>query len=342
MNKEYSQLLDVLLDGHSLTEQQAYQLMHKLAEGELPSALAGALLAGLRAKGETADEIRGFATAMRELAVHPQIPAGKPTVDTVGTGGDGSGSLNLSTGTGLLAAAVGSRVVKHGNRSVSSRSGSADMLECLGMPLPLREKEAVDCLNATGFTFLFAPAYHPAMKAVVPIRGALSVRTVFNILGPLTNPAAPPFQLIGAYSKEAARLMADTLAGMPLERAFVVHGEPGWDEATPAGDFCLFDVRPGVVSETTRSPEDYGLQRCRPDDLEGGDAEHNAKELIRVFSGADKGAHRDALLMGASLVLEVQGEAQDPVDGVAQAAAAIDDGRATAFLDKMREHFQSG
>lgn len=342
MNKEYSELLDSLLDGHSLTEQQAYKLMHKLAEGELPSALAGALLAGLRAKGETADEIRGFATAMRELAVHPQIPAGAPTVDTVGTGGDGSGSLNLSTGTGLLAAAAGSRVVKHGNRSVSSRSGSADMLECLGMPLPLREKEAVDCLNATSFTFLFAPAYHPAMKAVVPIRGALSVRTVFNILGPLTNPAAPPFQLIGAYSKKAASLMADTLAGMPLERAFVVHGEPGWDEATPAGDFCLFDVRPGVVTETTRSPEDYGLQRCRPHDLEGGDAEHNAKELIRVFSGEDKGAHRDALLMGVSLVLEVQGEVQDPVEGVAQAAAAIDDGRATAFLEKMREHFRSG
>lgn len=341
MSKEYSHLLDSLLDGHSLSEQQAYDLMHTLAEGGLPSALAGALLAGLRAKGETADEIRGFATAMRELALHPEIPDGAPTVDTVGTGGDGSGSLNLSTGTGLLAAACGSRVVKHGNRSVSSRSGSADMLECLGMPLPLREKAAVDCLAATNFTFLFAPAYHPAMKAVVPIRGALSVRTVFNVLGPLTNPAAPPFQLIGAYSKDAAKLMADTLAGMPLRRAFVVHGEPGWDEATPAGDFWLYDVRPGVVVETRRSPEDYGLKRCRPEDLEGGDAEHNAKELIRVFTGHDKGAHRDALLMGTSLVLEVQGVVKDAVDGVAQAAAAIDDGRAEALLHELREHFQS-
>lgn len=341
MDKEYSQLLDRLLDGHDLAEQQAYALMHALADGVLPEALAGALLAGLRAKGETADEIRGFATAMRELARHPAIPDGSPTVDTVGTGGDGSGSLNLSTGTGLLAAAAGSRVVKHGNRSVSSRSGSADVLECLGMPLPLDEKAAVDCLAATNFTFLFAPAYHPAMKAVVPIRGALSVRTVFNVLGPLTNPAAPPFQLIGAYSKEAARLMADTLAGMPLERAFVVHGEPGWDEATPAGDFWLYDVRPGEVIETTRSPEDYGLRRCRPEDLRGGDAEHNAKELIRVFTGEDRGAHRDALLMGASLVLEVQGVAQDPLDGVSQAAATIDDGRAATLLEKMREHFGS-
>ncbi|MBT8103350.1 MAG: anthranilate phosphoribosyltransferase, partial [Gammaproteobacteria bacterium] len=320
MSKEYSRLLDRLLDGHALSEREAYDLMHKLAEGELPPAMAGALLAGLRAKGETADEIRGFATAMRELALHPEIPDGAPTVDTVGTGGDGSGSLNLSTGTGLLAAAAGSRVVKHGNRSISSRSGSADLLECLGMPLPLKEQEAVDCLNATNFTFLFAPAYHPAMKAVMPIRGALSVRTVFNVLGPLTNPAAPPFQLIGAYSKDAARLMADTLAGMPLERAFVVHGEPGWDEATPAGDFWLYDVRPGVVTESKRSPADYGLQRCSPEELRGGDAEHNAAELIRVFKGEDKGAHRDALLMGTSLVLEVQGAAENAVDGVSKAA----------------------
>lgn len=340
MSAHYSELLNGLLNGDSLSEQQAHALMYALAAGELPDALAGALLAGLRAKGETADEIRGFATAMRELAVHPDIPDGAPTVDTVGTGGDGSGSLNLSSGTGLLAAAAGSRVVKHGNRSVSSRSGSADMLECLGMPLPLKEQAAVACLEATGFTFLFAPAYHPAMKAVVPIRGALSVRTVFNILGPLTNPAAPPFQLIGAYSKEAAALMAATLAGMPLERAFVVHGEPGWDEATPAGDFHLFDVRPGRVAESIRTPEDYGIERCEPEQLAGGDAEHNAKELARVFSGEDRGAHRDALLMGTSLVLEVQGEAKDARDGVAQAAAAIDDGRAQALLDKLRAHFE--
>jgi anthranilate phosphoribosyltransferase len=340
MSKQYSKLLDRLLDGGSLAEAQAYELMYKLAEGELPAALAGALLAGLRAKGETADEIRGFATAMRELAVHPEIPEGAPTVDTVGTGGDGSGSLNLSTGTGLLASACGSRVVKHGNRSVSSRSGSADMLECLGMPLPLHEAEAVDCLQATNFTFLFAPAYHPAMKAVVPIRGALSVRTVFNVLGPLTNPAAPPYQLIGAYSKEAAKLMADTLSGMPLERAFVVHGEPGWDEATPAGDFVLYDVRPGSVVEETRTPGDYGLDVCSPEALAGGDAEHNARELIRVFTGEDKGAHRDALLMGTSLVLEVQGVAKGPVDGMAQAVAAIDDGRAESFLAELKAHFR--
>ncbi|MDJ0711256.1 MAG: anthranilate phosphoribosyltransferase [Woeseiaceae bacterium] len=334
-----SALLDSLLNGNDLDEHQSYELMRQFAAGDLDPAFAGALLAGLRAKGETAEEIRGFARAMREVAVHPEIPDGAPTVDTVGTGGDGSGSLNLSTGTGLLAAACGARVVKHGNRSVSSKSGSADMLECLGMPLPLHEKEAVDCLQATSFTFLFAPAYHPAMKSVMPVRGAMGVRTVFNILGPLTNPASTPYQLIGAFSRDMAKLMAEALAGLDIERAFVVHGEPGWDEATPAGEFVLYDVRPGKVTESTRTPEDYGLKRCQPGDLAGGDAEHNARELVRVFTGDDTGPHRDALLLGTSLVLEVQGLANDAQDGVAQAAAAIDDGCAAAFLDNLKAHF---
>ena len=339
MSADFSKRLDALLDGNDLAESEAYEFMQALAAGDMDPALAGAFLAGLRAKGETAAEIRGFATAMRELAVRPEIPDGAPTVDTVGTGGDGSGSLNLSTGTGLLAAAAGARVVKHGNRSISSQSGSADLLECLGMPLPLHEEEALACLEATGFTFLFAPAYHPAMKAVVPVRGALGVRTVFNMLGPLTNPAAPPYQLIGAWSKDAAQLMAETLAGMPIERAFVVHGDPGWDEATPAGDFILHDVKPGSVETTMRSPDDYGVPRCSPVHLAGGDAAHNARELRRVFDGEDKGPHRDALLMGTSLVLEVQGMASDAAHGVELAAAAIDNGSAAALLQKLREHF---
>jgi len=209
---EGSRLLERVLEGRHLTEPEAHGLMHALAEDAYPQALAGALLAGLRAKGETAEEIRGFAAAMRELARDPGIPPGAPTVDTVGTGGDGSGSLNLSTGTGLLAAACGARVVKHGNRSVSSRCGSADVLETLGLGLPLDEATAVACLEATGFTFLFAPYYHPAMKAIAPIRAAMGVRTVFNLLGPLANPAAPPYHLIGAFSEEAAKLMAATLA----------------------------------------------------------------------------------------------------------------------------------
>ena len=334
-----SQLLERILNGESLAEAEAATLMHELAAGEMEPALAGALLAGLRAKGETADEIRGFALAMRELALHPAIPEGSPTVDTVGTGGDGSGSLNLSTATGLLAAACGARVVKHGNRSISSKSGSADMLEQLGMPLPLDEQAVIACLEATNFTFLFAPAYHPAMKAIMPVRNSLGVRTVFNVLGPLTNPASPPFQLIGAFSRDAARLMADTLAGMPLERAFVVHGEPGWDEATPVGEFLLYDARSGSVEESVRTPEQYGLDRCSAEALAGGDAGHNARELRRVFDNEDKGPHRDALLMGTSLVLEVLGMAKNAKDGVDIAGAAIDSGAAKKLLDELNAHF---
>jgi anthranilate phosphoribosyltransferase len=336
-----SKLLEQILDGKHLTEEQAFSLMHDLAGGEMEPALAGALLAGLRAKGENADEIRGFALAMRELAVHPAIPDGSPTVDTVGTGGDGSGSLNLSTAAGLLAAACGARIVKHGNRSISSKSGSADLLEQLGMPLPLVGQAVSDCLEAINFTFLFAPAFHPAMKAIMPVRNALGVRTVFNVLGPLTNPAAPPFQLIGAFSKAAAGLMAETLAGMPIERAFVVHGEPGWDEATPAGEFVLYDVRGASVKETVRSPEQYGLSRCKPDELAGGDAKHNAGELRRVFENGEKGPHRDALLMGTSLVLEVGGMAQGAKEGVDMAAKAIDNGAASELLADLRAHFDA-
>ena len=339
MSTAFAPLLDRLLNGESLSEAEASSLMQAMASGELSPAQGGAFLAGLRAKGETAGEIRGFARAMRELAIKPDLPEGSPTVDTVGTGGDGSGSLNLSTGTGLLAAACGVRVVKHGNRSISSKSGSADMLEVLGMPMPLERDAAMRALEALGFTFLFAPAYHPAMKEIMPVRAALGVRTVFNLLGPLTNPAAPPFQLIGAFSPDAAKLMADTLAGMPIERAFVVHGEPGWDEASPAGDFLLYDVRPGKVDERRRTPEDYGLTRCAPRELAGGDAAHNAAELERVFGGEDRGAHRDALLMGTSLVLEVMGEVDAPKAGVARAAEAIDSGAARGFIDRLRAWF---
>ncbi len=335
---EGSRLLDRVLNGDHLAEEEARGLMHALAEDAYPQALAGALLAGLRAKGEVAEEIRGFAAAMRDLARTPDIPEGVPTVDTVGTGGDGSGSLNLSTGTGLLAAACGARVVKHGNRSVSSRCGSADVLEALGLSLPLDEAAAVACLEATGFTFLFAPYYHPAMKAIAPIRGAMGVRTVFNLLGPLANPAAPPYQLIGAFSEEAAKLMAATLAGMDIERAFVVHGEPGWDEATPVGEFLLLDVTPGRIVESRRDPGQYGLPRCSPADLAGGDATTNAAAIRDVFAGADRGPHRDALLMGASLVLEVTGSAPGPGEGVEIAAAAIDEGRAEQVLAGLAGH----
>ena len=327
--------LEQLLNGKPLDEDEAGELMRALTGGDMPAPLAGAFLAALRSKGVTADELRGFARAMRSLARRPAIPQGARAIDIVGTGGDASGSFNLSTGAALLTAACGVDVVKHGNRSVSSKSGSADVLEQLGLKLPLDEAAAGACLAATRFTFLFAPHYHPAMKAVGPIRQAMGVRTVFNILGPLTNPAAPLFQLTGAFNLPTAQLMADALAGLPIERAFVVHGAEGWDEPTPLGPFTVLDVRPGSVKAEIRSPSDYGLDLCGATDLAGGDAASDARALRAVLTGADRGAHRDALLLGTALALEVVGRVTSPRDGVALARQAIDNGAARRTLDAL-------
>lgn len=327
--------LERLLGGEHLAEKEASDLLVGLTDGAMPQAMAGAVLAALRAKGETADEVRGFSTAMRSLARRPALPNGRKSVDVVGTGGDGSHSLNLSTGAALLAAACGLPVVKHGNRSVSSRCGSADVLEALGVPMQLDEQAAGTCYERTGFTFLFAPYYHPAMAAVAPVRRALGVRTVFNLLGPLTNPASPPYGVLGAFSTHAAELLADALAGLPIERAFVVHGACGWDEATPVGPFLLLDVRPGRVTRTVRDPAHLGIPRCRPGDLAGADAGENARRLEAVFDG-ERGPHRDALVLGAALALEVAGEAT-PAEGVARAARALDEGAGKRLLGALRE-----
>jgi anthranilate phosphoribosyltransferase len=324
--------LEALLARQHLPEARAAALLVQLTQPDTHPAMAGAVLAALRAKGEVAAELRGFANAMRSLALRPQIPPELRAIDIVGTGGDASGSLSISTGTALLTAACGLPVVKHGNRSISSKCGSGDVLEALGVRIPMDEATAGRCLAATDFTFLFAPYYHPAMKAVAQARAALGVRTIFNILGPLTNPAAPPLYVIGAYSPEVARLMAEALSGMPIERAFVVHGSHGWDEPTPVGPFMLFDVHPGHVEEQMRDPADFGLARCRNEDLAGGDAQHNAQALRAVLQGEDRGPHRDCLLLGAALALEVAGRTRAPRDGIEVAASAIDSGAAGRTL----------
>jgi anthranilate phosphoribosyltransferase len=333
MNRPGKEALETLLERQDLAESAAFDLLIALTDAEMAPAMAGALLAALRIKGVTADELRGFARAMRSLARRPQIPEGQVIADVVGTGGDGSHSLNLSTGAALLAAAAGVRIVKHGNRSVSSRSGSADVLEALGLALPLDETAAGLCLARTGFTFLFAPHYHPAMKAIAPVRATLGVRTIFNLLGPLANPAQAPYAVIGAWNLEVAKLMSATLAGMPIERMFVVHGDGGWDEPTPATPFTLLDVRPGSVTQVKRTAADFGLPACRDAELKGGDAVHNAGRLAAVLRGEERGAHRDALVMGAALVAEVTGLAPDAGTAAQAAAAAIDDGRAARLLD---------
>ena len=332
------ELLQQLLERRDLAQAQAEELLAHLTDGELEPAMAGAILAALTTKGVVADEVRGFALAMRRLARRPDIPPDLRAIDIVGTGGDASGSFNISTGTALLTAACGVPVVKHGNRSVSSRSGSADVLAALGVAIPADGAMAAACLSATGFTYLFAPHYHPATARVAPIRAALGVRTVFNILGPLVNPAQPPLHLIGAYSLSVAQLMAETLAGLPIERTFVVHGAEGWDEPTPVGPFTVFDVRPGNVSVGVRGPADYGLDTCQPAALAGGDALHNARALEAVLTGVDRGAHRDCLLLGTALALEVAGVAAEPRAGIARAAAAIDSGAARSLLETLRGH----
>jgi anthranilate phosphoribosyltransferase len=332
--------LERILRGEHLGEDEAARLLLALADEALSPAIAGAVLAALRAKGETPEEIRGFAAAMRSIAHRPEISPGTSCTDIVGTGGDGSGSFNLSTGAALLAAACGQAVVKHGNRAVSSRSGSADVLEALGLALPADGRAAGHCLEQTNFTFLFAPTFHPAMKALAPVRRALGVRTVFNLLGPLTNPAEPPFAVIGACEPRAAELMAEAIAGLPVRRAFVIHGENGWDEATPISPYLLFDVRPGRVERTRRDPADCGLPRCTEVDLAGGDAEHNARAMLDVFRG-EHGPHRDALVLGAALALEVSGLATDVDDGRRCAEVALDGGAAERLLQRLAD-FSAG
>lgn len=327
--------LEQLLERQNLSEEQASELLVALTDATLAPAMGGALLASLRAKGVTADEVRGFARSMRKLARRPILPPGSPLVDMVGTGGDGSGSFNLSTGAALLVAAMGIRVAKHGTSSVSSRSGSADVIRALGLNLPLDEQAAGECLAETGFTFFFAPYYHPAMKALMPIRQSLGVRTVFNILGPLSNPAEPQFHLIGAYHVDIAALMADTLAGMPLERAYVVHGDPGWDEATPIGPFTVFDVMDGKVVRTTRSAEEFALPRCSAEELKGGDAAYNAEHLRAVLEGTDRGAHRNAIVLQAALVLELMGKSSSARAAARMAEDAIESGAGKRMLEKI-------
>ena len=329
-------LLEQLLDGHELTEAEADQLLDHLQDPEQPDVWKAAALAAMRTRGETAAEVRAFARGLRARAVPFDHDGAGALVDTCGTGGDGSNSINISTAAALVVAAMGHPVVKHGNRSVSSKSGSADVLEALGLDLPEGPKSAARMLEQHGFTFLFAPHFHPATAGVMPVRRALKTRTIFNVLGPLSNPARPPYQLVGAYSSEAAATMADALAGMAIKHALVVHGAEGWDEATPLGPFEVWDVRPeqNVRHREVDPTRAYGIPRCTAEDLRGGTAEENAAALLGVFQG-DKGPHRDAIVLSAALVLEVLEVAVER-DAVSLVEAALDNGAVVALLERIR------
>ncbi len=329
-----SSVLETLLENRDLGETGAADLLRELIDPGVPDAAKGAALVALRAKGETATEVRAMALALRDQATVVDLPSWDCRIDTCGTGGDGAGSVNISTATALVVAAMDIPVVKHGNRSVSSRSGSADVIEALGIGMATSPQEVEAALAGTGFAFLFAPAFHPAMKAVSPVRKALGIRTVFNLLGPLVNPAAPTHQLVGAYSPRAARLLAGALAGMGLERAFVVHGAPAWDEATPVGPFLLLDVLEGVVQERMVDPSEYGIPPCSPDDLKGGDPSENARLLEQMLQG-EPGPRRDAVVLNSALVLQLVHDLA-PREAADRVTDTLESGTAATLLARLR------
>jgi anthranilate phosphoribosyltransferase len=324
-----------LLDGHDLSRDEARATMTEIMEGEATEAQIAGFLVALKVKGETADEITGCAEAMREHVLRVS-PSRTDLVDVVGTGGDGANTYNISTAAALVTAAAGAAVAKHGNRSASSQTGSADVLEALGFRLDLPPERIERSIDELGFGFLFAQAHHPAMRYAAPVRRELATRTVFNVLGPLTNPAGARALVLGVYAPELARTLADALVQLDVRRAYVVHGAGGIDELSPCGPNLVCEVHTGRILEYELDPLDLGVERCDPDELRGGDAASNAAALRDVLAGAD-GGHRSAVLLNAAGGIAAVSEADDIREGLAQAREAIDSGAAAARLDELVE-----
>jgi anthranilate phosphoribosyltransferase len=327
------QALARLLDGHGLSRHEAREVMSEIMGGEATPAQIGGFLVALRLKGETADEIAGCAEAMREhvLAVRP---ARDDLVDTAGTGGDGAGTINISTAAALVAAAAGAGVAKHGNRAVSSASGSADVLEALGFRLELPPPRIEQSIDELGFGFLFAPTHHPAMRHAAPVRRELATRTVFNVLGPLTNPAGARAQIVGVYEPALVRTIAEVLVQLGARRAFVVHGAGGIDELSPAGPNLVCEVNEGEIRERNLDPRELGVLRCDPTDLRGGSPEQNAAAIRNVFEG-ENGGRRSAVLLNAAGAIAAAGHARDLREGLGLAKDALDSGAAAARLEAL-------
>jgi anthranilate phosphoribosyltransferase len=326
-------LLRKVLEGEILSESEAEQLMHRLMAGELtPAQMAGVLMT-LRTRGETLDEMVGFARAMRAHAV--SVPVQVPgLLDTCGTGGDTMKTWNLSTGIAFVVAAAGVPVAKHGNRAVSSRCGSADVLEALGANLNLTPEQVAEAIQQVGIGFLFAPLHHPAMRHVAPVRRELGVRTVFNLLGPLTNPAGARRQLLGVFHWQWIAILAEALGRLGAERALVVHGMDGLDEVSPIGTTVAAHLKPDGSIETFEfTPEDLGLQRLPGAAILAGETpQQNAQYLRDALAGEDE-VRMQALLPGAAMALWVAGRVEDPRDGVAVALRAVETGRALEMLE---------
>ena len=323
-----------LLDGGDLDRARARAVMGEIMRGEATPAQIGGFLVALRAKGETAEEIAGCAEAMREHAL-PVRPARTDLVDVVGTGGDGARTFNISTAAAIVAAAAGAAVAKHGNRAVSSASGSADVLEALGFRLEQPPERIARSIDELGFGFMFAQAHHPAMRHAAPVRRELGTRTVFNILGPLTNPAGARAQVLGVYSSRLVRTIAEVLARLGAERAFVVHGYAGVDELSPAGPNEVCEVVAGEVRERVIDPQELGLPRCDPAELAGGDPAANAAAVRAIFAGAERGGRRDAVLLNAAGAVAAAGHAADLREGLELAREALDSGAAAERLEAL-------
>jgi anthranilate phosphoribosyltransferase len=327
--------LEQILRGNHLDRETAQQAMGEIMDGKATPAQIGAFLAGLRLKGEQVEEVIGFARAMRERAV--RFPLDIPgLIDTCGTGGDGSNTFNISTAAAIVAASDGVRIAKHGNRAVSSKSGSADVLEALGVAITLTPAAAADCLRATNLCFLFAPLYHQAMKFAAGPRKELAVRTVFNLLGPLTNPAGAQRQLLGVYDSSLLPTVAQVLRELGVERALVVAGEDGLDELTVTGISHIAELRDGTITTYQVEPEQFGLRRCTLEELRGGDAYENATIIREVFAGK-RGAARDIILLNAGAILYLADRVSTIEAGVIRAAELIDDGEVLRKLEHIRK-----
>jgi anthranilate phosphoribosyltransferase len=331
-----TEAIKTLVDGRDLTSEAAHAAMMQVMEGEAGPAQISAFAVALRMKGETPDEIAGCARAMRAHAT-PATPSREGLVDTCGTGGDGSDTFNISTSAALVAAAAGVPIAKHGNRAMSSRCGSADVLEALGVRIDLPPSDIADCIDEVGFGFMFAQAHHPAMRHVAPVRRELGIRTVFNLLGPLTNPAGARRQVMGVYDAALVSPIAQVLVRLGADHALVVHGAGGLDELTPVGENLVAEVRDGEVREYTVDPRNLstGAVPASPDDLRvGGDPAQNASIIRTVFDG-ERGPRRDAVVLNAGAALLVAGSVPDLEAGIDTAVEAIDSGAATATLDRL-------
>lgn len=323
-----------VVEKEDLTEEEAYQAMVTIMGGEVPATQIASFLTGLRMKGETVEEMTGFARAMRAGAVRIRPMNGECVVDTCGTGGDGSGTFNISTAVAFVAAGGGLTVAKHGNRSISSRCGSADVLEALGVNINLSPERVQSCLTEVGIAFLFAPLFHPAMKHALGPRKEIGIRTVFNLLGPLTNPAGANTQMVGLYRKDLTHLIAEVLRNLGSRAAVVVHGEDHSDEISITGKTTISELKNGAIESYQIEPEEVGLKRSSLEVIRGGAPEKNANILLGILQ-REPGPSRDVILLNAAAVFMAAEKGSNLRDGIEIAKESIDSGRAMKKLEEL-------